>query len=76
MGEQQVTDGWLRERMYKDALLNSQNPGIVVLLTGDGSGYSQVGGFHTALELLHKMGWGIELLSLETFLQKVNERVG
>lgn len=35
----------------------------MVLLTGDGSGYSQVGGFHTALELLHKMGWGIELLS-------------
>ena len=63
LGEQQVPDGWLRERMFRDALENSQNPGIIVLLTGDGSGYSQGSGFHPALELLHGKGWGIELLS-------------
>ena len=63
LGEQQVPDGWLRERMLEDALRNDKNPGILVLLTGDGSGYSQGSGFHTTLELLHEKGWGIELLS-------------
>ena len=61
LGEQQVPDGWIQLRMLQDAL--RYDPGIVVLLTGDGSGYSQVSGFHTALELLHDKGWGIELLS-------------
>jgi len=61
LGEQQVSDGWIQLRMLQDAL--RYDPGIVVLLTGDGSGYSQGSGFHTALELLHDKGWGIELLS-------------
>ena len=61
LGEQQVPDGWIQLRMLQDAL--RYDSGIVVLLTGDGSGYSQGSGFHTALELLYDRGWGIELLS-------------
>ena len=62
-GEQQVPDGWLQLRMMENALRYSDTPGIVVLLTGDGAGYSEGKGFHTTLELLHDKGWGIEVLS-------------
>lgn len=62
-GEQQVPDAWLQLRMMENALRYSDTPGIVVLLTGDGAGYSEGKGFHTTLELLHDKGWGIEVLS-------------
>ena len=37
--------------------------GSVVLLTGDGSGYSDGKGFIKQLERAHKHGWGIEVVS-------------
>ena len=64
-GEQQVPDQVLQLRMLKDALLFNGEPGIAVLLTGDGAGYEQGEGFHTALELMHAKGWRIEILSWE-----------
>jgi hypothetical protein len=38
-------------------------PGILVLLTGDGSGYTDGKGFIRQLEQAHKHGWQIELVS-------------
>ena len=39
------------------------DPGIVVLLTGDGAGFSDGVGFHADLELMHNRGWRVEVLS-------------
>ena len=62
-GEQEVPDRLLQLEMLKDALIHNGDPGTVVLLTGDGAGYEQGEGFHTALELMHGKGWMIEILS-------------
>ena len=62
-GEQEVPDGVLQLRMLEDALDYNGNPGIVVLLTGDGAGYAEGTGFHSTLERMHKRGWRIEILS-------------
>ncbi len=62
-GEQQVPDQVLQLRMLEDALDNIGDPGIVVLLTGDGAGYEEGAGFHATLERMHHLGWRIEILS-------------
>ena len=62
-GEQDIPDRVLQLRMMEDALDNNGNPGIVVLLTGDGAGYSEGAGFHSTLERMHKRGWKVEILS-------------
>ena len=62
-GEQEVPDSWLQLRMMENALRYPNTPGIAVVLTGDGAGYSEGHGFHRTLELLHDSGWGIEVLS-------------
>ena len=62
-GEQEVPDRYLQLRMLEDALDYIGDPGIVVLLTGDGAGYREGTGFHSALERMHKRGWRIEILS-------------
>ena len=59
--EQQTTDQWLQLRMLEDAA--DHEPGVVVLLTGDGAGYATGRGFYRNLERLHRQGWKIELLS-------------
>ena len=61
--EQDIPDRVLQLRMLEDALDHNGNPGIVVLLTGDGAGYSEGAGFHATLERMHKRGWRIEILS-------------
>ena len=43
--EQQVPDQVLQLHMLKDALIHNGDPGIAVLLTGDGAGYEQGQGF-------------------------------
>ena len=53
-GEQDIPDRLLQLEMLKDALIFNGDPGIVVLLTGDGAGYFEGAGFHTDLELMHK----------------------
>ena len=62
-GEQDMPDRLLQLRMLEDALDYNGDPGIVVLLTGDGAGYLEGAGFHRTLERMHKRGWRIEILS-------------
>ena len=62
-GEQEMPDRVLQLRMLEDALDYNGNPGIVVLLTGDGAGCLEGAGFHSTLERMHKRGWRIEILS-------------
>ena len=62
-GEQEIPDQVLQLRMLKDALAYISDPGIAVLLTGDGAGYDEGEGFHSALEQMHSLGWRIEILS-------------
>ena len=62
-GEQEMPDKVLQLRMLEDALDYNGDPGIVVLLTGDGAGYLEGAGFHRTLERMHKRGWRVEILS-------------
>ena len=62
-GEQNMPDRILQLRMLEDALDYNGNPGIVVLLTGDGSGYLEGAGFRSTLERMHSRGWRVEILS-------------
>ncbi|MDE0080488.1 MAG: NYN domain-containing protein [Caldilineaceae bacterium] len=64
-GEQEMPDRVLQLRMLEDALDYNGDPGIVVMLTGDGAGYLEGAGFHRTLERMHKRGWRIEILSWE-----------
>ena len=62
-GEQEMPDRVLQLRMLEDALDYNGDPGIVVMLTGDGAGYLEGAGFHSTLEHMHKRGWRVEILS-------------
>ena len=62
-GEQQHPDLWLQNRMMFDMGGYFDDPGTVALLTGDGAGYDEGQGFHRTLELMHRMGWKVEVLS-------------
>ena len=61
--EQGVPDQFLQLRMLEDLDDFHDNPGIVVLLSGDGAGYRENEGFHSILERMHRRGWRIEILS-------------
>ena len=63
LGEQEIPDQRLQLEMMKDALVWSEDPGIAVILTGDGAGYFEGVGFQSALELMHQKGWRVEVLS-------------
>ena len=62
-GEQETPDGILQLRMLEDALDYIDNPGIMVLLTGNGAGCLEGDGFHSTLERIHRRGWQVEVLS-------------
>ena len=62
-GEQEMPDRVLQLRMLEDALDYNGDPGIAVLLTGDGAGYLEGAGFRSTLERMHKRGWRVEILS-------------
>lgn len=64
-GEQEMPDRILQLRMLEDALDHNGDPGIAVLLTGDGAGYLEGAGFHRTLERMHRRGWRVEVLSWE-----------
>ena len=61
LGEQEIPDRLLQLQMLEDAM--DYDPGIVVLLTGDGAGYLEGAGFHSTLQRMHRRGWKIEILS-------------
>lgn len=62
-GEQQAPDRILQLQMLRDAADYNGDPGIVVLLTGDGAGFYDGAGFHADVERMHRRGWRIEILS-------------
>ena len=62
-GEQDMPDRLLQLRMLEDALDYNGDPGIAVLLSGDGAGYLEGAGFHRTLERMHGRGWRVEILS-------------
>lgn len=61
--EQEVPDRYLQLRMLEDALDYNGDPGVAVVLTGDGAGYREGHGFHRTLERMHRKGWRFEVLS-------------
>ncbi|MDE2788955.1 MAG: NYN domain-containing protein [Paracoccaceae bacterium] len=56
-------DQTLQTPMLRDTVDYNGDPGIAVLLTGDGSGFVDGVGFHADLERMHQRGWRIEVLS-------------
>jgi len=62
-GEHDIPGRYLQLRMLEDALDYNGDPGIVVLLTGDGAGYLEGAGFHSTLERMHRRNWRVEILS-------------
>ncbi len=62
-GREQGVDQWLQTAMLRDAFDYNGDPGIAVLLTGDGSGFADGVGFHSDLERMRRRGWRIEVLS-------------
>lgn len=62
-GEQGMPYTILQLHMLQDALDHNGDPGIAVVVTGDGAGYLEGGWFHRTLELMHTRGWRIEILS-------------
>ena len=62
-GREVGVDQALQTAMLRDTVDYNGDPGIVVLLTGDGSGFSDGVGFHADLERMHQRSWRIEVLS-------------
>ena len=59
---EQAVDEAIQLSMYR-AMMEEKEPGVAVLLTGDGKGYSEGVGFVKTLEDMYRQGWGIEVLS-------------
>ena len=64
-GRETGVDQALQTFMLRDALDYNGDPGVVVILTGDGAGFVDGVGFHADLKRMHQRGWGIEVLSWE-----------
>lgn len=62
-GGEQGVDSDLQAAMLRDGLDYIEDPGIAVLLTGDGAGFLDGAGFHADLERIHGRGWRIEVIS-------------
>jgi len=62
-GEQQAPDRVLQLQMLRDFADYNGDPGVVVLLTGDGQGFYDGAGFHADVERMHRRGWRVEILS-------------
>ncbi len=64
-GKEQAVDQALQTRMLR-TVIDSEAPGVAVLLTGDGAGYDDGIGFHRDLERMHRKGWKIEVISWQS----------
>ena len=62
-GREQGVDQTLQNAMLRDGYDYNGDPGIAVLLTGDGAGFADGAGFHADLERMHSRGWNIEVIS-------------
>ena len=65
-GEQEWPDQFLQTQMLRDLSDYNGDPGIAVLLTGDGKGFYDGVGFHADVERMHQKGWRVEILSWES----------
>lgn len=63
LGREQGVDQTLSNAMLRDGYDYNGDPGIAVLLTGDGAGFHEGAGFHADLERMHGRGWRIEVIS-------------
>lgn len=62
-GREQGVDQILQTEMLRDGFDNNGDPGIVVMLTGDGAGFLDGVGFHADLSRMQRRGWRIEVVS-------------
>lgn len=62
-GREQGVDQLLQVAMLRDFADYNGDPGIAVLLTGDGAGFADGVGFHADLQRMRRRGWRIEVLS-------------
>ena len=62
-GQEQGVDQALQTAMLRDLCHNNGDPGIAVLLSGDGAGFADRCGFHADLERMHRKGWCIKILA-------------
>ena len=62
-GREQGVDQALQTAMLRDAFDYNGNPGIAVLLTGDGSGFADGVGFHADMQRMRSRGWRVEVIS-------------
>ena len=62
-GREQGVDQVLQTEMLRDGYDYNGDPGIAVMLTGDGAGFADGVGFHADLERMRRRGWRIEVLS-------------
>ena len=56
-------DQVLQTEMLRDGFDHNGNPGVAVMLTGDGAGFADGVGFHADLERMRRRGWQIEVVS-------------
>ena len=62
-GREQGVDQALQSAMLRDALDYNGDPGIAVMLTGDGAGFYDGVGFRSDLQRMHNRGWRVEVIS-------------
>ena len=62
-GGEQGVDHALQTAMLRDGYDYNGEPGVAVLLTGDGAGFYDGVGFHSDLERMHGRGWRVEVIS-------------
>ncbi len=62
-GREQGVDQILQTEMLRDGFDNNGDPGVVVMLTGDGAGFDDGVGFHADLVRMQERGWRIEVVS-------------
>ena len=60
---EQGVDQALQTEMLRDGFDHNGNPGVAVMLTGDGAGFADGVGFHADLERMRRRGWQIEVVS-------------
>lgn len=63
-GKEQAVDQALQVHMLRAAI--DRDPGVAVLLTGDGSGAGDGRGFFADLKRMHAKGWKVEVISWES----------
>lgn len=65
VGEQETIDHLIQLKMYRHVRKYKDDPGTIILATGDGKGYEQEDGFLYDVEGFVNDGWRLELYSWE-----------